>query len=75
MLYSIDSQKYIRQIPYEADFRRARNKLTNTEFLAIQSDLMREWKVARSTRLAGFQVTTGPARFTIRFIGKPARET
>ena len=39
MIYSIDSQKYIHQIPHAADFQRWRSKLTDDEFGAIQSEL------------------------------------
>lgn len=39
MIYSINSNKYIRQIPHEADFRRWRGRITDAEFAAIQAEL------------------------------------
>ena len=39
MLFSIDSNRYIHEIPHEKDYRRWRGKLNNAEFEAIRAVL------------------------------------
>jgi len=41
MLYSVDSQSYIKKIPHEQDFRRWRSRISDQEYDAIVSELGR----------------------------------